>query len=127
MLCYNSIVPTSAPINIMAMSVHPESLYISWEPPPKIDQNGPITDYVILYSRVGSNVIDDIITSRSTYTITELFPFVNYSVEIAAMNVNGTGPFSDPVIELSGDEGKEIMLWLLVCDCMDIMKTIQQL
>ena len=93
----------------MVMSAHPGSLYISWDPPPEIDQNGPITDYVIRYSRVGSNLtMDEIFTSRHIYTITELFPFVNYSVEIAAMNVNGTGPFSDPVVELSGQEGKEI-------------------
>ena len=109
MLCYNYTAPSSAPINITVMSAHPGSLNISWEPPLEIDQNGPITDYVIRYSRVGSNVtMDDIVTSRHIYTITELLPFVNYSVEIAAINVNGTGPFSDPVVELSGHEGKGI-------------------
>ena len=93
------------------MSAHPQSLSISWDPPPEIDQNGPITGYVIRYSRVGSNVtMDEIVTSGSTYTITKVLPFVNYSVDIAAMNVNGTGPYSDPVIELSGHESKEIML-----------------
>ena len=87
-------------------SAHPGSLNITWEPPPEIERNGPITDYVIHYSRVGSNfTMDDIVTSRRTYRITELLPFVNYSVEIAAVNVNGTGPFSDPIIELSGHEG----------------------
>ena len=105
----NSTVPSSPPMNIMVMSAHPASLNISWEPPPEIDQNGPITDYVIRYSRVGSNVtMDETVTSRNIYTITELSPFVNYSVEIAAVNVNGTGPFSDPIVELSGREGREI-------------------
>ena len=91
------------------MSAHPGSLNISWEPPPEIDQNGPITDYVIRYSRVGSNVtMNETVTSRRIYTITELLPFVNYSVQIAAVNVKGTGPYSDPVVELSGHEGREI-------------------
>ena len=106
---YNSTVPSSAPTNIIVMSAHPASLNISWEPPPEINQNGPITDYVIRYSRVGSNVtVNEIVASRSIYTITELLPFVNYSVEITAINVNGTGPFSDPVVELSGHEGKDV-------------------
>ena len=108
MSCYASTVPDSAPINIMVMSVHPGSLNISWDPPPDIDQNGPITGYVIRYTGVGSNVtMDEIVNSRHTYTIVELLPFVNYSVEMAAINVNGTGPFSDPVVQLSGHEGKE--------------------
>ena len=106
MSCYNSTVPSSAPINITVMSAHPGSLNISWDPPPEIDQNGPITGYVIRYSRDGSNVtMEDTVINRRTYTITELLPYVNYSVEIAAMNVNGTGNYSDPVIELSGHEG----------------------
>ena len=117
MSCYALTVPSSAPINIMVMSAHPGSLYVAWGLPPEIHQNGPITGYVIRYSRVGSNVIiDEIVTSRliHIYTITELLPFVNYSVEIAAINVNGTGPYSDPVIGLSGHEGKQIILWLFV-------------
>ena len=125
MSCYNSTVPDSAPINIMVMSAHPGALNVSWDPPPEIDQNGPITGYVIRYSRVESNItMDEIITSGSIYRITELLPFVNYSVEIAAINVNGTGPYSDPVIGLSGHEGKEIVLWLFVSDCMNIKEII---
>ena len=109
MSCCNSTVPSSAPTNIIVMSAHPASLNISWEPPPEIDQNGPITDYVIRYSRVGSNVtMDETVTSTSIYTITELLPFVNYSVEMAAININGTGPFSVPIVELSGHEGKDV-------------------
>ena len=112
MMCHaicNSTVPSAPPANITVMSAHPGSLNISWEPPEEINQNGPITDYVIRYSRVGSNVtMDEIVTSSNIYTITELYPFVNYSVEMAATNVNGTGPFSNPIVELSGHEGEDI-------------------
>ena len=108
-MLYNSTVPSSPPTNIIVMSAHPASLNISWEPPLEIEQNGPITDYVIRYSRVESNVtMDETITSISIYTITELYPFVNYSVEMAAINVNGTGPFSNPIVELSGHESKDV-------------------
>ena len=107
---YNSIVPSSPPVNVTVMSAHPGSLDLSWQPPPEIDQNGPITGYEIQYTRVGSTgTMDEVISSRNMYTITELLPFVNYSVIMAAITVNGTGPFSAPVIELSGHEGKGVL------------------
>ena len=106
---YNSIVPSSPPVNITVMSAHPESLELSWQPPPEIYRNGPIIGYEIQYTMVGSTVaMDEVIGSRNAYTIIELLPFVNYSIVIAAITVNGTGPFSAPVIELSGPEGKGI-------------------
>ena len=39
------------------------------------------------------------------FTLTGLLPFTNYSVEVAAMTINGTGPFSAPITNLSGHEG----------------------
>ena len=109
-ISYNSVVPSSPPVNVILMSAHPASLDLSWQPPPEIDQNGPITGYEIQYTMVGSNVImNETISSGNMYTITELRPFVNYSVVMAAITVNGTGPFSSPVIELSGHEGKGVL------------------
>ena len=43
-------------------------------------------------------------TSVRTVTISELAPYVNYSVIVDAMTVNGTGPFSDPVVGRSGED-----------------------
>ena len=91
----------------MLATVNPASLNVSWQPPLDIDHNGLITGYVIRYTRVGSSVktIETII-NKVTYTISGLDAYVNYSVMVAALNVNGTGPFSDPVVERSGDNGK---------------------
>ena len=36
----------------------------------------------------------------------ELIPHSKYSVRIAAVNVNGTGPFSNAIAVMSGDDGK---------------------
>ena len=38
----------------------------------------------------------------------ELIPHTKYSVRIAAVNVNGTGPFSNMIAVLSGDDGEII-------------------
>ena len=107
MLCYNSTVPSSSPQNVMVTSVNPASLKVSWKRPPNIDRNGPITGYIIQYTRVGSSdtmSVND--TSGTTYTITGLVAYVNYSVVVAAVNVNGTGSFSNPVVEMSGEDGQ---------------------
>ena len=106
MSCYNPIVPNLPPRNVTVNIVHPGSLNISWLPPEEIGQNGPITDYEIQYTMVGSNdTMTEIITSRNFYVLTGLFAFVNYSIEVAAVTVNGTGPHSIPIIEESGHEG----------------------
>ena len=93
----------------MLATVNPASLNVSWQPPLDIDHNGVITGYVIRYTRVGSlSVITTIetVTNKITYTISGLVADVDYSVMVASLNINGTRPFSDPVVERSGDNGK---------------------
>ena len=61
---------------------------------------------MIQYARVGSD--DDMIVNVSgvtTLTISGLFACVEYSVTMAAVNANGTGPFSKSVIATSGEDG----------------------
>ena len=109
MSCYNSTVPSSPPQNVMVTSVNPASLMVSWQPPPMIDHNGPIT-YMINYTRVGSSDMMSVnVTSGTTHLISGLVAYVDYSVTVAARTVNGTGPFSNPpVVQRSGEDGKLI-------------------
>ena len=104
---YNSTVPSSPPQNVMVTSVNPASLMVSWQPPPMIDHNGPIT-YMINYTRVGSSDMMSVnVNSGTTHTISGLVAYVDYSVIVAAMTVNETGPFNDPaVVERSGEDGE---------------------
>ena len=105
MSCYNSTVPSSPPQDVMVESHNPASLMVSWQPPIQRDYNGPITGYVIQYTRVGSSDMMSMnVASGTTHTISGLIAYVNYSVIVAAMTVNGTGPFSDPpVVGRSGE------------------------
>ena len=106
MSCYNSTVPSSPPQNVMVTSVNPASLMVSWQPPPIIDHNGPIT-YMIQYTRVGSSDMMSVnINSGTTRTISELVAYVDYSVTVSARTVNGTGSFSNAVIQRSGEDGE---------------------
>ena len=109
MSCYNSTVPSSPPQNVMVTSVNPASLMVSWQPPPPIHHNGPITGHVIQYTGGGTSDMMNV-NSGTTHTISGLVAFVGYSVTVAAVTVNGTGPFSNPpVIQRSGEDSELIM------------------
>ena len=90
----------------MVASVNPSSLRVSWQPPPEIDHNGVITGYVIEYTRSGGSSHMRTVTSGTKRTISGLFPFVEYSVTVAAATSNGTGPPSDPEEQTSGQDSK---------------------
>ena len=78
---------------------------MSFNPPPIIDHNGQLTGYVIRYNRVGSSDTTYVTSkyTRTTISLSKLDEFANYSVTVAAVNVNGTGPFSDPVVQATGN------------------------
>ena len=90
----------------MVTSIDPASLGVSWQLPLEINHNRPITGYVIQYTRVGSSDMTSVnVGGGTTYKISGLVAYVNYSVTVAAVNVNGTGPFSDPMVQRSGEDG----------------------
>ena len=92
----------------MATTVNPVSLIVTFQQPPLVDRNGAITGHVIQYIRVGSSDTMSVnVTSGTIHTIRGLVAYVNYSVIVAAMTVNGTGPFSDPpMVGRSGEDCK---------------------
>ena len=107
MKCCNSTVPSSPPHSITIKSTDPASVTISWQPTLETGHNVPITGYVIQYTRVGSSDMMSVnVTSGTTHTISGLVAFVDYSVIVAAVNVNGTGPFSNAMMELSGQDSE---------------------
>ena len=107
MSCYNSTVPSSPPREVTVTTVIPASLMVSWLRPTARNRNGPITSYMIHYTRVEpSDIMSVNVTSGTTYTISGLVGYVNYSVTVAAVNVNGTGPFSSPMVGRSGEDSE---------------------
>ena len=111
MSCYYSTVPSSPPQNVMLTSVNPASLMVSWELPSTINYNGPISGHVIRYTRGGTSDMMNV-NSGTTHTISGLVAFIDYSVTVAAITVNGTGPFSNPMVRRSGEAG-ELNIYLV--------------
>ena len=99
---------------------------ILWQPPLEIHHNGPLIGYVIKYTR--GDIVKEIFTSGTSFTISQLTAYVNYSVSVAAMNVNGTGPFSNPVMQLSGENSKLIkqvtIIWCIMYSLLTLLNNI---
>ena len=71
-----------------------------------VQQNGPITGYVVRYHATCGPDRDvqqtkSVVTTESI--IDGLTPNTEYAFQVAAVNANGTGPFSEP-ITLGGKE-----------------------
>ena len=88
--------PTSSPENITFSSIEARSLTVSWDEVPPSGQNGPITGYLLYYTSTSfSDTINITGGENRAYTLTELRPYTNYTVTVAAYNDVGTGPTSD--------------------------------
>jgi len=92
------------------MGDDPAMLLVKYHRPVGSLRNGQLTGYMIRYTRVDtgeSQVMDVSDVGRIVKsTISGLVAFTNYSVEVAAVNINGTGPFSDALFGLSGQDSE---------------------
>ena len=116
--------PSGPPINLRAHPVNPGTMHISWTRPKLLDCNGDILQYIIMVDSGSDehnytfNVTSQCVSKTSSniqcfyhsFNVpeNELIPHNKYSVRIAAVNVNGTGPFSNVIAVISEDAGKII-------------------
>ena len=71
-------------------------MIISWDILPCSEQNGPITGYLLYYTdRTFSDTVNIVGGESRSYTLTELRPYTNYTVTVAAYNDAGIGSTSD--------------------------------
>ena len=82
-----------------------------WDPVDCNYHNGDITGYSLQYTVKGSNSSRNLIISGEKTCeaiISELSAFTNYTVEVAAMTINGTGVYSDPIdVRTGGGKSKK--------------------
>ena len=80
--------------------MQPTEVFLRWMEVPCIQQNGPITGYVVrYYATCGAD--RDVQRNKTEATgstqIDGLTPNTEYAFQVAAININGTGPFSEPI------------------------------
>ncbi|XP_058239534.1 netrin receptor DCC isoform X2 [Hemibagrus wyckioides] len=91
-----SDVPSAPPQNISLEVIYSRSIKVSWQPPPANTQNGFVTGYKIRYRKTGRRGEQEAIEPNNLwYLFTGLEKGSQYSFQVAAMTVNGTGPSSE--------------------------------
>lgn len=81
-------VPDDPPENIRAVNSTTESIVLEWDPP--TTPNGDITNYSVTWSPDAPS--EPIITTATTYNVTDLQPCTIYSVNVSASTSKGKGP-----------------------------------
>ena len=73
---------------------------LRWREVPCVQQNGPITGYIVRYDTI-CGAGKDVRQYKSVVTtgdiIDGLTPNTEYAFQVAAVSVNGTGPFGEPI------------------------------
>ena len=82
------------------MFVRPIEVSLRWRTVSCVQQNGPITGYVVRYyptCGADRNVQQNKSVVTTGDIIDGLTPNTECVFQVAAVNVNGTGPFSEPI------------------------------
>ena len=101
-----SVAPSAPPTSVSAPAheVTSSSITIQWGPVDCIHRNGDITGYSVQYGVVGSGRIQTVSVSGGDTSQTVVFGLRSsklYSIQVAAMNIAGIGPFSAPTNQLT--------------------------
>ncbi|XP_049554097.1 netrin receptor DCC-like [Orcinus orca] len=91
-----SDVPSAPPQNVSLEIVNSRSIKVSWLPPPPGTQNGFITGYKIRHRKTTRRgEVETLEPNNLWYLFTGLEKGSQYSFQVSAMTVNGTGPPSN--------------------------------
>ncbi|KRZ37952.1 Neogenin -like protein [Trichinella pseudospiralis] len=89
--------PSAPPEKIEATALTSDRIVVRWSPPPAKERNGEIVAYKIrfkLKDRGSKSYTIHVDGPNTEYTISDLEPGATYMVRVAAVTVNGTGPYS---------------------------------
>ena len=90
--------PSAAPISVSVSEVTSSNITVQWGTVPCIHRNGDITAYRIRVLTSGENDRITVGDVREA-TISGLSPSTEYTVSAAAVNSQGTGPYSDGIVQ----------------------------
>ena len=83
------------------------SVMLTWNELACLQQNGDITGYMIQYVGNSQTITNSSSDASTTYTVQGLDPFTEYSFSVAAVNSNGTGPFSEQPLTIRTAESSK--------------------
>ena len=100
--------PSAAPRSVSISEVTSSSITVQWGAVPCIHRNGLIIGYIIRVMTSGENDRIEIVGDVREATITGLIPSTEYTVSVAAMNSQDTGPYSAGIV--TSTSGKLVSL-----------------
>lgn len=86
------------------------SFILSWSPPPLEDINGVITEYSVIVSSLATLDIVPFTTNSTVLTVGDLVPYSRYEVEVAALNKEGNGPYTEVILVQTNEDGQSKLL-----------------
>ena len=103
--------PASPPDNVETVVISSTSILVRWNDIPPIDQNGIITNYEVLYVPVAETLggvisMQIVNTSNMFHLLDNLEEHVEYTIQVRAFTSVGPGPYSDPIINQTLQDGK---------------------
>ena len=92
-------VPSAAPSSVSVSVVNSTAFTVQWGMITCINRNGDITGYRIhVVGSVEMEKLENVGDDVREVTISQLTPSTTYSIQVAAVNNIGPGPYSDPII-----------------------------
>ncbi len=101
--------PTGEPQNVIGTVINSTSIRVQWSDVDCIERNGEILAYNVTYRSLGysqSLLSSETLPTERSLFLNNLIPRTNYSLLIAARNINGSGPSRNVVVNTSTVEGK---------------------
>ena len=116
-VCLLLAAPDGPPLEVVAIAISENRIFVSWEDPDRQLQNGVILEYIIRYTKVedaSSNSAElETISKGNRVVITNLSPGVTYRVRVAAKNSAGLSPWS-PKLTVRTFKSSELIKKLLL-------------
>ena len=80
------------------------SVNVTWDVIECIERNGIITNYTVAFQEQDGTTMPGEVMGQS-FTTTELTPHTSYTFQVAGVNSNDAGPFSDVTTILTDEDG----------------------
>ena len=118
-LSFDCLAPSDTPQNVTTVALSPTSIRVTFVPPPGINQNGIITSYNISYTGetfetdtqfVTVNITNPIYPNDTlvSFNLIGLQEYNNYTINVSAINGEGSSEFTDGVIQITDEAGKSV-------------------
>ena len=93
-------------MDIQVSAVTSTEFTVTWSAPPSEDHNGIIQQYLVLLTEEGTGrLLMFYSTTTSQVVESQVLPYNNYTIIVAAVTVN-SGPFSSPITITTLEDGK---------------------